>query len=125
MLKKLFVSIFVFLSFFSFVNFANAEPAQLNDYIDPLGVSDNPSKTLPDLLGSTVSSVVDQLFGIIGIVALAIFVWAGITYIRALGDSKIAATGLKHMEWSVIGLAVVFLSYAAVKFILDQITKLK
>ena len=122
MFKKILISIFIFL--FT-VTPTLAAPAQLKDYIDPLNMSDksnsNSASGLTNTVSFTVGTVLDQVFGILGIFALALIIYSGIKYIISFGNVKKAKEARDFMIWAAIGLVVIFLSYAVVKFVLEKI----
>lgn len=122
MFKKILISIFIFL--FT-VTPTLAAPAQLKDYIDPLNMSDksnsNSASGLTNTVSFTVGTVLDQVFGILGIFALALIIYSGIKYIISFGNKDKAKKARDFMIWAAIGLVVIFLSYAVVKFVLEKI----
>lgn len=122
MFKKIISFLFLFM-FYVIPVFA--ADVQLKDYIDPLGISNKSDSQvgIVNSLSFTVSSVLDQIFGILGIIALCIVIYSGIRYVTSLGKNDKAKDALKYMLWAVIGLVVIFFSYAVVKFVLQQIVK--
>ncbi|HPO11389.1 MAG TPA: hypothetical protein PLM63_02310 [bacterium] len=124
MLKKKIIS-FLFLSLFYITPVLAAE-VELKDYIDPLNISSQSDSQvgIVNSVAFTVGTILDQVFGILGIVALCIIVYSGIIYIRSLGKNDKANKALKYMEWAAIGLVVIFFSYAVVKFVLSEIVKI-
>lgn len=113
---KILLPIFLFLISFNFV-FAT----DLKDYIDPLGVAKEGATNITDALGGAATKVLNQVFGIIGIVALVMFIYSGVMYIASLGNAEKAKKAITHIKWAVVGLVIVFLSYAIVLFVLTQI----
>lgn len=124
MLKKKIIS-FLFLSLFYITPVLAAE-VELKDYIDPLNISSQSDSQVGvvNSVAFAVGKVLDQVFGILGIIALCIIVYSGILYITSLGKSEKAKQSLKYMQWAVIGLVVIFLSYAIVRFVLNEIPKI-
>ncbi len=109
-----------------FTSSAFAADVQLKDYIDPLNISSQSDSQVGvvNSVAFAVGKVLDQVFGILGIIALCIIVYSGILYITSLGKSEKAKQSLKYMQWAVIGLVVIFLSYAIVRFVLNEIPKI-
>lgn len=74
---------------------------------------------IPELVGNIVNAAV----GIVGAMALLIFVYGGFLLLTSAGEAGKIQSGKDAMKWSVIGLAVVFSSYALVRFVLSTLTK--
>lgn len=124
MLKKIFIKIllpiFIFL-----ISFNNVFATDLVDYIDPLGVSKEPAtKGLNETLAGTTALVLNRIFGIIGLVALGIFIYSGIMYIASLGNAEKTKKAVSYMKYAVIGIVIIFFSYAIISFLFAQIIKL-
>ena len=111
---KILLPIFIFLISFTFT-FA----VELKEYIDPINVSGDDGN-----IALTVVKVLNQIFGIIGILALAIFVFSGVKYIASFGKAEEAKKALEYMRWAVVGLLIIFLSYAFIRFVFEQIFKI-
>ncbi|MEI6627272.1 MAG: hypothetical protein WCL61_01635 [bacterium] len=88
---------------------AQAPASKLNN---PLG-----SNTM-DLAGAA-SILISGAIGSAGILALIAFVWGSLEWILSQGDEKRITKGKDMMKWAVIGLFVLFASYAIINFILD------
>lgn len=80
---------------------------------NPLGDSEE-ARDPRKLLGRIIGAVL----GIIGSLALAIFVFGGFTWMTAAGNEDKIKKGRDMIVWAVFGLAVIFLSYVLVEFIL-------
>lgn len=80
---------------------------------NPLGVSD-PLQFL--------GRVIKGLLGIIGGVALALFIYGGFLWMTSGGSSEKIQKGRDTLLWTSIGLAVIFASYAMVDFIIGGLT---
>lgn len=80
---------------------------------NPLGDSEesrDPRKLIGRIIGAAL--------GIVGSLALAIFVFGGFTWMTAAGNEDKVKKGRDMIVWAVFGLAVIFLSYVLVEFIL-------
>lgn len=64
-----------------------------------------------------VKNVISILFWIIGILAVIVIIYAGITFITAAGNPGKVAQAKTMIIYAVIGLAVAILAYAIVNFI--------
>jgi hypothetical protein len=76
---------------------------------DPLG-----GRTVNQLMGK----VINAIFGVVGSLALLMFVWGGLTWMMAAGNQEKIKKGRDIIIWTVIGLAVIFFAYAIVRFVL-------
>jgi hypothetical protein len=65
--------------------------------------------------------VIRGVFGIIGTIALVIFIYGGFMWMTAFGEESKVKKGWDTMIWAGMGLAVIFGSYVAVDFILKAI----
>lgn len=88
--------------------------AYAEDIKNPIRAND-----IPEL----VSSIVNAALGIVGALALLMFVWGGFLWMTARGDEKQVKSGWDAMMWSGIGLVAVFGAYIFVRFILDALSK--
>ncbi|MFH1145696.1 MAG: hypothetical protein V1707_01900 [bacterium] len=62
------------------------------------------------------------IFGAIGVVALALFIYAGILMLTAGGNEKKIQEAKDTMLWAGIGLFIIFASYGLIRFIAAAIT---
>ena len=70
--------------------------------------------TGPELIGRIIKTVL----GIVGALALAMFVFGGFTWLTSAGSPDKIKKGKDILMWAVIGLIVIFTSYTLVDFIL-------
>lgn len=81
---------------------------------NPSGVSD-----VPSLLGN----VLRALFGVLGSIALLMFIYGGFMWLTSGGVPEKIKKGQDTMVWATLGIAVVFASYAIVSFVINALTK--
>jgi hypothetical protein len=79
-------------------------------------------------LGGTVDSpqqligrVIDAALGIVGSIALLMFIWGGFTWMTSAGNEKRVSEGRAIVMWAAMGLVMIFMSYALVKFVLKDV----
>ncbi len=82
-------------------------------FTNPLGTVTKPQQ----LVGKIISAVL----GIIGTIALLMFIYGGFIWMTAAGNEKKVSQGRDILIWAAIGMAVVFTSYAAVKFLISDV----
>jgi hypothetical protein len=69
---------------------------------------------VPQLIGSIIQAVL----GIVGALALLMFVYGGFMWLTSGGSPDKIKKGKDILIWAVIGLAVIFASYALVDFVI-------
>ncbi len=87
-----------------------------------------PPQPLPNPLGSAgansdprviIGQIISALLGIVGSIALVVFVAGGFLWMTSAGNKSKVDTGKNMIVWAVLGLGIIFLSYAIVKFVLS------
>jgi TRAP-type C4-dicarboxylate transport system permease small subunit len=72
--------------------------------------------------GVLVGKIIQYILSVIGVAALLVFIWGGFQYFMSFGDAKKAEAGRKTLIYAVIGLIVIFTSYAATSFIINTLS---
>lgn len=72
-------------------------------------------------LSEYVGRFINGALGLTGVVALAVFVYAGFLMMTARGNAKQDEKAKQTMFWASIGLLGVFASYAALRFVLQML----
>lgn len=75
------------------------------------------SKSIEVLIGQLINTAM----GVIGSLALLMFVYGGFTWMLSAGNSEKVKKGKDIVVWSALGLSLVFMSYALVRFVLETI----
>ena len=86
------------------------------------GIADlDPIKATPEQF---IGRLLKGALGIVGTIALVMIIYAGITWMLAgaRGGAKEIQQAQDTILWAVIGLAVIFSSYAVVHFIIHNVT---
>lgn len=89
--------------------FEKMEASRPVEWTSPIGAV-SPTQ----LIGKAIKTVL----GILGAVALLIFVYGGFVWMTSGGSPEKIKTARMTLVWAVLGMAVIFLSYAAVDFVL-------
>lgn len=71
-----------------------------------------------DTLGDAIRAVVNAVITLSGIVAIGFLVYGGFLYITSGGDEQQIGRSKKAMGGGIIGLVLILLAYAIVRFIL-------
>ena len=74
------------------------------------------SEGIPSLLGKIISAVL----GLVGSLALVMFIYGGITWMTSVGNQEQVTKGKNIIIWAAIGLVIIFMSYAMVKFVIES-----
>jgi hypothetical protein len=80
---------------------------------NPLGDVSTPQQ----LIGKVISAIL----GVVGSLALLMFIFGGFTWMTAAGNEKKVTQGRDILMWAAIGLIVIFISYAAIRFLLGEV----
>ena len=82
---------------------------------------------LPDPLGADdpleiFARIIKAFLGFVGIIALISFVIAGIGLIISQGKAEKIEEHKKNLLWTVVGIFLIFASYAILSFVLDRLS---
>ncbi len=88
---------------------------------------DTTTVTLYNPLGITdvrviIGRVIKGILGIVGSLAFVMFIYGGVLWMTSAGNADRVKKGQSILVWTVLGLGVIFSSYAAVNAILNSIT---
>ena len=84
---------------------------------DTVGNFPNPLKGI-DTPQQLIGKVINAILGIVGSLALVMFIYGGLTWMLAAGNSQSVDKGKSILIWATIGLVVIFSSYALVNFVI-------
>lgn len=84
------------------------------DLQNPLGTVTD----IPTILGRTLRA----FFGILGSLALLMFIYGGFTWLTSGGAAEKIQKGKDTMVWAVLGIAIVFAAFAIVTFVINALT---
>ena len=73
--------------------------------------------SLPEVVGRIIKWVV----GLIGIVLVAMFIYGGVTYATSAGNEDRVETGKKIMMYSIMGILIVAIAFAATDYIIKAL----
>lgn len=130
-MNKLLLSLLFLLNFLFFLSpvvFAQGDPLPgTGDPIKTQDTSTAQSVSLTNPLGegvtvyTVISRVITAALGIVGSLALVMFIYGGFTWMLAAGNNEKIKKGKDILVWSAIGLVVIFSSYAVVKYLITTI----
>ena len=76
----------------------------------------------PTRITSTVRNIVNLLSAIIGVVSVIVIVVAGFKYVTSAGDASKIASAKNTLIYAIVGLIIVAMSQAIVRFVLQRAT---
>jgi len=85
------------------------------------------SKVLTNPLGTAspeelIGRIIKAVLGIVGSIALLMFIYGGFLWLTSGGSPEKIKKGKDVLVWAVIGLAIIFLSYTLVGFVINALT---
>lgn len=76
------------------------------------------SKSIPEFLGTIIS----YAMGIIGSLALVMFIYGGATWMLSGGNQDQVSKGKQTVIWAALGIGLIFTAYALVRFVITAIS---
>lgn len=73
-------------------------------------------------LVSMIAKIVNTALVLVGVLALAFFIYGGFLYITAAGDTEQIEKAKKILIYAVIGIVVIGLAYSVVQFVINAFT---
>lgn len=98
--------------------FANKALATSQGFFsNPQGGTAQPAATATGDLGTNVKTVLDYFLGILGLVAVAFLIYAGVLMVTAGGNDEQVTKARKLIMYAVAGIVIILLSYTIVNFV--------
>ena len=72
-------------------------------------------------INALIGTAINAVLGLVGSIALVMVIYGGFVWMTAMGNKEAVTKGKDIIVWSVAGLAVIFLAYAVVNFILADV----
>ena len=96
---------------------------------DDTDQSDMTSKLINPLTGEhdipntnlLIGQLINGILGVVGSLTLIMFIYGGFVWMTATGNSERITKGKDILIWATLGLVMIFISYALVKFILVNV----
>lgn len=85
-------------------------------FTNPLCRQDQPC-SIPIIIGNIIRAVL----GIVGSIALLMFIYGGITWLISQGNQEKVKTAKEILVWATLGLVVIFAGYILVEFIIKAV----
>ena len=116
----LFVLVLTFLFFNYSLVLAESEDKAIGDTGSVSLEEHNPlgdTKTPEPIIGNVINAVL----GVVGSLALLMFIYGGVVWMTAAGNSEKVQKGKNILLWAIMGLIVIFASYALVDFVIYDV----
>jgi len=81
---------------------------------------DNPTSIL--YIESFIGNIVNSVFGLVGSIALLMFIYGGVSWMTAGGNSEKVKKSRDTLVWAALGLAFIFLSYAVASIVIKMLS---
>jgi len=81
-----------------------------------------PANTAPQDLPTVIMNIINYILGLVGIIALAYFIYGGFRYITAGGNEDTIAEAKRILSSSIIGIIIIGVAAAVVNFVIGAIT---
>ena len=75
-----------------------------------------------DSVPELVNDIVTVILGSVGALALAMFVYGGMLWMTSAGNQQRVQKGKETLIWAVLGLAIIFASYAILNAVLSALS---
>lgn len=73
-------------------------------------------------LFSIAGKVINNIMGIVGSVALLVFIYGGVMWLTSAGSPEKVKKGTDAMVWAAVGIFIIFSSYAIISLVLKSLT---
>ena len=101
---------------------ANNAFAQSAAFFDNPQTGAAPNVAAQGTLGQNVTSIINFFLGLLGLIAVAFLIYAGVLMVTAGGEEKGVEKAKKIITYAVIGIVIILLSYTIVTFVTSAIT---
>lgn len=91
------------------------ETADTNTFTNPIKGADN--------VNQLIGKVINAVMGVVGSLALLMFVFGGLTWMTSGGSQEKVKKGKDILIWSALGLIIIFSAYALTNLIINYTIK--
>ncbi|HBU07332.1 MAG TPA: hypothetical protein DEB09_04595 [Candidatus Magasanikbacteria bacterium] len=68
-----------------------------------------------------IGGAIQKLLGFVGALTLIVFIYGGFSWLTSAGNAEKVKSGMQAMFWAVIGLFIIFASYAIITLVLKTL----
>jgi len=95
----------------------NALAAQSGFFDNSQGGAAAPNASAQGNLGDNIAQIINYFLGMLGLVAVAMLIYAGVLMVTAAGDEEAIGKAKKIITYAVIGIVIIVLSYTIIGFV--------
>ncbi len=99
------------------VLFASQALAQGSAFFDNPQTGAAPNVVAQGTLGQNVTNIINFFLGLLGLIAVAFLIYAGVLMVTAGGNDEQVGQAKKVITYAVIGIVIILLSYTIVTFV--------
>ncbi len=114
-MKKFFAPVSATLGSLAFS--VNSALAQSAGFFDNPQTGAAPNVAAQGTLGQNVTSIINFFLGLLGLIAVAFLIYAGVLMVTAGGNEEQVGKAKKIITYAVIGIVIIILSYTIVTFV--------
>jgi hypothetical protein len=103
--------------FSALVLFASNAFAQGSSFFDNPQTGAAPNAAAQGTLGQNITTLVNYILGLLGLIAVVMLVYAGVLMVTAGGNEDQVGKAKKIITYGVIGIVIILLSYTIVTFV--------
>jgi len=90
-------------------------------YLNKTEVKANGSASNSESLMDKVGTMLNVVFGVMGLLAVAVIILGGFQYMTSTGDVSKVQKAKNTILYGIVGLVIALLAYAIVRFVLDKV----
>lgn len=114
-MKKLAVQMSSMLT--ALVLFSSKASAASGEFFSNPNGGEAPAVAAQGTLGQNITSIINYFLGILGLIAVAFLIYAGVLMVTAGGDEGQIEKARKIITYAVIGIVIILLSWTIVTFV--------
>ncbi len=76
-----------------------------------------PTAAAQGTLGQNITTIINYFLGLLGLIAVAMLIYAGVLMVTAGGNEEQVGKARKIIMYAVIGIVIILLSYTIVSFV--------
>ena len=97
--------------------FFNNALAQSASFFDNPQTGAIPNVSAQGTLGQNVTNIINFFLGLLGLIAVAFLIYAGVLMVTAGGEEEQVTKAKKIISYAVVGIVIILLSYTIVTFV--------
>jgi len=101
--------------------FVSSAQAQSAAFFDNPQTGPAPSAAAQGTLGQNITQIINFFLGLLGLIAVAFLIYAGVLMVTAGGNEETVGKARKVITYAVIGIVIILLSYTVVTFVTSSL----